>query len=256
MAKMSGKTVLVTGGAKGLGACVTRSFVQQGARLLILGRDLASLDKIKRECAQSDAPGSVEAVFGCDMGQMQEIEKTCAQIHEEGHQVDVLVNNAGVAQGAAFELADMELWERAMRVNAQGPALLSAKLLPGMKARKFGRIINIGSVLSLQGARAVSSYAASKHALLGWSRALALELAKSGVTVNTLCPAYIDTGIFAAAKEAILGRFDQDAEKATGALLKSLGQRRVLTPQEVADWVLVVAQDDGALNGEAIRLAP
>lgn len=253
---MSGKTVLVTGGAKGLGAWVTRCFVKQGAQLLVLGRDLASLDEIKRECAQLDGRGSVVGIFGCDMGQMEEIEATCAQIQAQGHEVDVLVNNAGIAKAAAFELADMELWERAMRVNAQGPALLSAKLLVGMKARGFGRIINIGSVLSLQGARAVSSYTASKHALLGWSRALALELAGTGVTVNTLCPAYMDTAIFAAAQQAILPRFDQNLEKATGALLKSLDQRRLLSPQEVAQWVLRVAQDGGSLNGQAIRLAP
>lgn len=254
---MAGKTVLVTGGAKGLGACVTRTFVQQGAQLLLLGRDEQSLAQIKKDCAASaNTRGEVLATYRCDMGQLQEIEATVAQFEQDGHQVDVLVNNAGIAQGAAFEDADMQIWDRAMRVNAQGPALLSARIIPGMKARGFGRIVNIGSVLSLQGARAVSAYAASKHALLGWSRCLALELAGSGVTVNTLCPGYIDTAIFAAAKDAIFDRVGQDTQRATKALLKSLGQRRLLSPQEVADWVLRVSLDGGSLNGETISLCP
>lgn len=256
MSEMFGKTALVTGGAKGLGACVVRSFAATGAKLLILGRDLASLEEMQRECAQSGHAGQVLGVYRCDMGQLEEIEATVGQIHRDGHEVDVLVNNAGIAQGAPFERGDMQLWDRAMRVNAQGPALLSARLLPGMKARGFGRIINIGSVLSLTGARSVSAYTASKHALLGWSRCLALELAGSGITVNTLCPGYVDTAIFDAAKAAILDKVGQDSQRAKSALLKSLGQRRLLSPQEVAAWVLRLAQDAGTINGEAIRLSP
>lgn len=256
MSELMNKTALVTGGAKGLGACVVRSFAEQGAELLILGRDGSSLEQIKRTYERSAQPGRVKGIYRCDMGHIDEIEATVTQIHQDGHEVDVLVNNAGIAEGAPFERGDMQLWDRAMRVNAQGPALLSARLLPSMKARGYGRIINIGSVLALDGAREVSAYAASKHALLGWSRCLALELAGTGVTVNTLCPGYIDTSIFEAAKAAIIDKVGQDHDRATGALLKSLGQRRLLSPQEVAAWVLRLAQDAGTINGESIRLSP
>lgn len=250
---LSSQTVLVTGGAKGVGAEIARSFAAQGAELLLLGRDSSRLSQFQATLAEA---GANVHTYVCDLSDEEQITATTRRLEQEGRQVSVLVNNAGVAESSPFIRADMAQWDRAMTINARAPAQLSAQLLEGMRKRGYGRIINVGSVVSLEGARYVSAYAASKHALLGWARCLALELQGSGVTVNTICPGYIDTPIFAKALTRSLPQFDHDEARAKAAILKSAGQSRLLSVQEVAQWVLHLAQDPGTLNGEAIRLCP
>lgn len=249
----SASRVLLTGATGGLGQAIAVSLAKAGYELLLLGRDESRLVQTKARVAK--AAKHVE-ILRCDLNQDSEIRRVVAQVQQSAAPVDILINNAGIAEAAPFVRGDMSQWERAMRVNARAPALLTAELLPAMKARGFGRIVNMGSVVSLEGARYVSAYAASKHALVGWARCLALELAGSGVTVNTLCPGYVHTSMFERARDAALSKFDGDVARCTAALLQSAGQSRLLSPQEVAQWVLRLVQDPGGRNGESIRVCP
>lgn len=249
----SQRRVLVTGGARGVGAAVAREMASAGYQVAVIGRSAEGLELFAQALAQES---SRPWTYVCDLAAPESIEEMTAALEEALGGVDIIVNNAGVAGAAPHWRLDLSHWEQAMAVNARAPALLAAAFVPGMTARGFGRVINMGSVVSLEGARYVSAYAASKHALLGWARCLALELAGSGVTVSTLCPGYIDTPIFHSALANTLARYDQDEERATAAILKSAGQSRLLSPQEVARWVRVLAQEGASSNGEAIRLCP
>lgn len=247
------RRVLVTGAARGVGAAVAREMALAGYELALIGRQAERLENFAQELSQDSSRPWTHV---CDLAVPESIEIMLAALEKEWGGVDILVNNAGVAEAAPYRKFDLSQWERAMAVNVRAPACLAAALVPGMSSRAFGRVINMGSVVALEGARYVGAYAASKHALLGWSRCLALELAGTGVTVATLCPGYIDTAIFRSALANTLARYDHDEERATAAILKSGGQSRLLSPKEVARWVRVLAQEGASFNGEAIRLCP
>lgn len=249
---MERKTVLVTGGAKGLGAGIAERFARAGYALVLVGRDLEALERAQAKLGA----GTSVAGLACDLGERSSILDLAGKLEDRTLKVDILVNNAGVAPVSKFEQTDALDWERTMKVNALGPAWLTAQLLPGMKARGFGRIVNIASTAALQGGRQISAYAASKHALLGWSRSLAMELQGSGVTLNTLCPGYIDTPIFDRAMQRVLSKCGGDLAQAKAALLKSVGQTRLLEVQEVAQRVLALVESQEAPNAVEECLCP
>lgn len=248
-----GRTALVTGGSKGLGAAIAERLLREGMSVWIMGRDAQALQARRAELSPlCRAEGQALHTLSCDLNSVAQLQAATQQLGR----IDILVNNAGVAPVGVFEDFSPERWQETMQVNALSPAYLTSQLLPGMKARSFGRIVNIASIVALQGARHVAAYAASKHALLGWSRALALELSGTGVTVNTLCPGYIDTPIFARALERVQASLDLDAPSAAQALLKSAGQGRLLRPEEVAEQLLPFLGMDSQKNGEELRLCP
>jgi len=168
--------------------------------------------------------------------------------------VDILVNNAGIAPTAPMARMTREVWDQAFAVNATGAFLMIQACLPGMLERGFGRVANVASVAGVSSAPYLAAYSASKHALVGLTRAAAAELGDRGVHVNALCPGYIDTQMTRGAVERAMSR-GHDEDAALAAVLGSAGQRRLLPVAEVAAWVVHLAGPAGnALNGQIIVL--
>jgi NAD(P)-dependent dehydrogenase (short-subunit alcohol dehydrogenase family) len=169
--------------------------------------------------------------------------------------VDVLVNNAGVVTSNALKAVTPEDWERVFAVNVRGTYLVTRELLPDMLASGWGRVINVASIAGLTGAAYISTYAASKHAVMGFTRALAAEVAARGVTVNAVCPGYVNTPMTDGSVARIAAKTGLAPEKAREHLKARSPQNRLFEPEEVAYLVGVLADPRArGVNGQAIVL--
>ena len=219
------RRVVVTGGTRGIGAAIAARFTAAGDEVVAVGRS------------------------ACDVTD----EDAVAALFERVGQVDVLVNNAGVSTSAPLAKTTLAQWRSTMDVNALGAFLCTRAVLPGMAERDFGRIITIASTAALRGARYTSAYSAAKHAAVGLMRAVAAEVAGTGVTCNAVCPTFVRTDMTAESVRRVAhltGRSEADAERSIAGL-SPLG--RLLEPDEVADAVLFLA-GAAAVNGQALVL--
>ncbi len=224
MGKLDGKVALVTGGASGIGAAISELFAREGAKVGIL--DL-NLERATVFAAKIAAPGRAVAVHA-DVSDEAMVKAAFAKVRESLGEIDILVNNAGI--DTTCELADMptEMWDRMINIHLKGTFLCSREALPGMKTKRWGRIINLSSQLAHKGAPTMVHYCAAKAGIMGFTRALAYEVAREGITVNCLNPGPINTplllGLPAAwlenkKKELPIGRFGEVGEVAPAALL-------------------------------------
>jgi NAD(P)-dependent dehydrogenase (short-subunit alcohol dehydrogenase family) len=235
------RTVVVTGGAKGIGRAVVARFAALGDDVVALGRDQAALQQLEADL-------SVRAI-ACDVTDERAVAETFAQLD----QVDVLVNNAGFAESAALAKTTLESWGRHFDVNVTGPFLCIRAVVPGMSARQAGAIVTVASTAGRVGAPYTCAYTASKHAAVGLTRAVASELAGSGVRVNAVCPTYVQTELTVRAIARIsevTGRSEADSR---AALTRHSPLGRLLEPDEVADAVVFLASPAAAsINGQAL----
>ena len=170
--------------------------------------------------------------------------------------VDILVNNAGAASSAPFLKTDAGALRAMLAVNLEAPAESARLVLPGMLTRRWGRIVNVASTAGLKGYPYVSAYVAAKHGLVGLTRALALEVANKGVTVNAVCPGFTDTDLVARSIEAITGKTGRSEDEARAALSASNPQGRLITPDEVATTIVWLCGDSASgVNGTAVPVA-
>lgn len=238
----------ITGGGSGIGLATARVLAATGARLTLVGR---SLDKVK---AAADEFEDAHAV-ACDVADEASVNAAFAAARDRYGSVDILINNAGVAPSAPFKDTTLALWNSVLTTNLTGAFLCTRAALPDMFDARWGRIVNVGSVCSLKGYAYVSAYVASKHGLLGFTRALAHETAKKGVTVNCVCPGYVDTPIITESVERITTKTSLSDAEAHQSLIQFNPQGRIITPEEVAAAIAYLCSEDAAAtNGAALPI--
>lgn len=249
---LAGAHAVVTGGGSGIGAATAAALLRAGARVTLMGRDAARLE------AQRAALGDAEnvACASVDVTAEDAVNAAFARAAERFGAVDILVNNAGQAQAAPFAQTDLALWRRMLDVNLTGAFLCTRAVLPAMLARKSGRVVNVASTAGQVGYPYVAAYCASKHGVIGMTRALALEVATQGVTVNAVCPGYTETELLQASIEQITRKTSRSAEEARRILVRHNPQQRFVTPDEVANAVLwLCLPGSGAVTGQSISVS-
>jgi NAD(P)-dependent dehydrogenase (short-subunit alcohol dehydrogenase family) len=229
---LAGRHVVVTGGSRGIGAAVARELAERGARLTLVGRDGARLDATA--AGLPAPPAGQHAAVTADLTIEEEAVRAMARARAAHGEPFALVNNAGAADSGAFLDSDAAVWRRMIDVNLMAAVFCARALLPGMLAGGGGRIVNVASTAGLTGYRYVCAYVASKHALVGFTRALAMETARDAITVNAVCPGYTDTELLAESVTRAAARTGKRPEEIRAIYAKANPQGRLIQPVEVA----------------------
>jgi NAD(P)-dependent dehydrogenase (short-subunit alcohol dehydrogenase family) len=249
---LAGKHALVTGGGRGIGAAIAEALLRQGARVTLVGR---SADVLRETAERLSSIGDVRYTT-CNVADQESVAQSFAEAVRHAGRIDMLVNNAGQASSASFAKTDEALWQQMLSVNLTGTFHCMKAALPGMLQAGWGRIVNVASTAGLTGYGYVSAYCAAKHGVIGLTRAVALETATKGVTVNAVCPGYTETDIVREAIANIVIKTERSAEEALAELASKNPQKRLVQPEEVANAVVWLCQpESGAMNGQAIAVA-
>ena len=242
------RVVVVTGGAKGIGRATVAAFAALGDRVVALGRDRAALQALGESLG---AAARFVETRRCDVADEAAVHEVFSAIGR----VDVLVNNAGVAESARLGRTTLESWERHFAVNATGAFLCTRAVLDGMRERDSGAVVTVASTAGRVGAPYTAAYTASKHAAVGLMRAAAAEIAGTGVRVNAVCPTFVDTDMTRRSVENIMRSTGRDEASSVAALERAAPLGRLLDPHEVASCVVWLASPEAAsVNGQAIVL--
>ena len=244
--------VFVTGAARGSGRAIAQRFARDGYAVAATGRRADSLAPLVEELG---AAGAQVLALACDVTDRDAVGRTVAQVEQRLGPIDVLVNNAGESASAPFQSMDDELWDRMLAVNLTGAYNCMRAVVPSMFKRKRGRVINIASVAAKIGFAYTAAYVASKHGLLGLTRAVAIEAASHGVTVNAICPGWMNTDMTTRATERIVEKTGRAAEDVRRTLERMNPQQRLIEPEEVAAAAAFLASVDAAgINGQDITI--
>ena len=251
---LDGKVALITGGGRGIGRAIAFSLARAGAQVAVAARTEAEVQQVAREI--DEQVGGKAQALTCDVSDVMSVQQMFANFRNNFKtDPDILVNNAGVAESATITNTSDELWQRHLAINLSGTFYCTRAALPSMLSKGWGRIINIASIAAKTGAPYISAYAASKHGVLGLTRSVALEVGASGVTVNAICPGYVDTEMVSRGIERITKRTGRSAEEALASLKSMSPQNRLVTPEEVASLVLLIASEEGrGVNGQGINI--
>ncbi len=243
---MARPVVMVTGAGRGVGRALAGRFAADGYAVGVTGRTAAALEAVAVELGDPALP------IVCDVTDQDDGQRAVALIEARLGTIDVLVNNAGAAESAPFASMPQGIWERMLAVNLTGTYHCMRAVLPGMLARGQGRIINIASTAGKTGFAYTSAYSAAKHAVLGLTRSVALEVARTGVTVNAVCPGWLDTEMTQASIARIAEKTGRSQEEARVTLERMNPQGRLIAPAEVAAVAAFLASPAGrGINGQA-----
>ena|SRR5947209_13069495 len=251
--KLANRTALITGGGRGIGRAVAFAFAREGASVVVAARTEQEVARVAEEVKAETGARTMYAT--CDVSDRESVELVLADVRERIGAIDILVNNAGIAESATLVKTSDELWQRHLAINLTGTFYFMRGALPAMVERGWGRIINIASIAGKTGAPYISAYSASKHGVLGLTRSVALEVASKGVTVNAICPGYVETDMTTRALENIEAKTGRPAADALEAIKRMSPQNRLITPEEVASLALLLASEEGrGINGQAINV--
>jgi NAD(P)-dependent dehydrogenase (short-subunit alcohol dehydrogenase family) len=240
----------VTGGGRGIGLAIARGLVGHGARVTLLSRDRSKLEKSATSLA-----GSVD-IEVADVANPRQVTDAFKAIAERAGAIDILINNAGQAASAPLGKTDFDVWQQMLAVNLTGTYLCTQQVLPAMLKSGYGRIVNVASTAGLTGYAYCTAYCAAKHAVVGFTRALALEIAKTRVTVNAVCPGYTETDIVRDAVANIRSKTGRSEEEAVATLVARNPQGRLVQPDEVANavaWLCLPGSE--SVNGQSIGIS-
>jgi NAD(P)-dependent dehydrogenase (short-subunit alcohol dehydrogenase family) len=249
---LAGRSAVITGASRGIGAAVARELGAAGAAVLVCARDEAALQAL---CDELTGLGIRAVAARCDVTDADSVEALATAATERLGQVDILVNNAGIAHSAPLHRQTLADWDRLFAVNVTGTFLCTKAFGPAMAEAGWGRIVNIASVAARKGDRYISAYAATKHAVLGFTRSIAAEMADRGVTVNAICPGYVNTDMTQETIERIVSRTGMTQEEALASILAPTPQRRLIEPGEIAFVAAALCREESlGINGQAIGI--
>jgi 3-hydroxybutyrate dehydrogenase len=250
--RLAGRHAVVTGAGRGIGYAIAEALVAEGACVAMLGRDMTRL----AAAARAVGPADRVAAFAGDVTDAAQLKEAFCAARRRFGRVQLLVNNAGEAVTAPFQKTDDALWQRMLGVNLTGVYACIREGLPDMLDAGSGRIVTVASTAGLRGYRYGSAYVAAKHGVIGLTRALALELAERGITVNAVCPGYTDTDLVRDAIANITSRTGRSADEAREALIAGNPQRRMIQPVEVAQAVVwLCAPGTESVTGQSLAIA-
>ena len=249
---LDGRAAVVTGGGRGIGAAIARALAEAGAGVVVAARTAAEVEKVAASLRERG--GNAHAV-ACDVSDEKSVKRLGEAARYHLGAVDILVNNAGASSSASLSKTTLKEWNRLFLANATTTFLCSREFTPGMVERRWGRVVNVASVAGLEGAKYIAHYSAAKHAVVGFTRSIAIELASTGVTANAVCPGYVDTQMTDRTLAIVESRAGLSHDMALEAVLRTTGQERLITPEEVAAAVLGLCMEDaGSVTGQTIQL--
>lgn len=249
---LAGRRALITGASRGIGRSVALAFAREGADVALAARSTRELETLASDIHEL---GHRAQVLTCDVTDPDAVRVMVADANDRLGGVDILVNNAGSAGSHKFLDHPDELWHQLIAMNLSSVYYVTKAVAPLMVARRWGRIINIASIAAKTGQRYTAAYAASKHGVLGLTRSVALELAPYNITVNAVCPGWVDTPMTDATIANIVARTGMSQEQALGSLTGMTPQRRLIEPDEVAGVALFLARESSkGITGQAINV--
>jgi len=248
---LAGRVAVVTGAGRGIGAATARALAASGCQVVVAARTRDQVEQVARELG---AAGHTARAVVCDVTSEESVSALTQAATILGP-VSILVNNAGAAGSMSLARTSLADWNHLIAVNATGAFLCTRALLPGMVERHWGRVVNVASTAGLSGARYIAAYSSAKHALVGLTRSAAAEVEGTGVTVNAVCPGFVDTEMTAETLDRIVAKTGRTREEALAAALASAGQTRLVTAEEVATSVVALCADSPAApNGLSVVL--
>lgn len=246
------RTALVTGAGRGIGKGIALSLAGQGHRLVLGARTKKDVEAVAGEIRKK---GTDALALSMDVTDPKSVEKAFADARAKFGSIEILINNAGTAKSAPILKTSLELWNELLAVNLTGTFLCTKEALPSMLEKGWGRVVNIASISGKMGAPYISAYAASKHGVLGFTRSVAQEVEGKGVTVNAICPGYVDTPLTQKSIQNIVDRTGMSAAQARKRLEEKNVSGKLISPEEVALKVLELCSEKAAgINGAAIDL--
>lgn len=247
---LAGRHALVTGGGRGIGAAIAQALSAAGARVTLLGRTTSQLDETAIGMA-----GSTVTVTA-DVTDPKQVERAFTEARDAAGEISILVNNAGRPASRAMAKTDEAFWREILEVNLNGAYHCTRAAIAPMLAVNWGRIVNVSSTAGLRGYAYCTAYCAAKHGVIGMTRALALEVAKTGITVNAVCPGYTDTGVVRDAAANIRAKTGRSEAEARETLVTFNPQQRLVEPEEVANAVLwLCLPGSESVTGQSIAIA-
>src|SRR5688572_4943704 len=247
---LSGRHALVTGGGGGIGAAIARALSAAGARVTLLGRNADSLDETAIGLERS------AVTVTADVTDSRQVGRAFAEAREAAGEIEILVNNAGRPASRALAKSDEAFWREILDVNLNGAYHCTRAAIPAMLDSNWGRVVNVSSTAGLRGYAYCTAYCAAKHGVIGLTRALALEVAKTGITVNAVCPGFTETGVVRDAVRAISEQSARSESEARETLISFNPQQRFVQPGEVANAVVwLCSPGSESMNGQSIAIA-